>query len=114
MNATTETAHIRITQAAAEHIQTSLAQRGKGVGIRLGIKTSGCSGLAYVIEYVDTPNDADTLFSKHGVSVYVDTQALVYLQGTTLDFKTQGLNSGLDLINPNVKDSCGCGESFTV
>ena len=103
-----------MTNSAAERVRTFLANRGKGLGLRLGIKTSGCSGLAYVLEFVDELNEDDNVFEQDGVKVIVDTKSLVYLDGTQLDFVKEGLNEGFKFINPNVKDQCGCGESFNV
>lgn len=105
---------VTITEAAARHVQKQLNARGKGLGIRLGVKTSGCSGMAYVLEYVDLPATDDAVFEGHGVAVYVDPKSLAYIDGTELDFVKEGLNEGFAFNNPNVKDSCGCGESFTV
>lgn len=105
---------ITLTESAANRVKTFLANRGKGIGLRLGIKTSGCSGLAYVLEFVDTLNEEDQVFETHGVKVIVDTKSLVYLDGTQLDFVKEGLNEGFKFSNPNVKDECGCGESFNV
>ena len=105
---------ITLTNSAAERVRTFLANRGKGFGLRLGIKTSGCSGLAYVLEFVDELNEDDNVFEQDGVKVMVDTKSLVYLDGTQLDFVKEGLNEGFKFINPNVKDQCGCGESFNV
>ncbi len=105
---------ITLTNSAAERVRTFLANRGKGFGLRLGIKTSGCSGLAYVLEFVDELNEDDNVFEQDGVKVIVDTKSLVYLDGTQLDFVKEGLNEGFKFINPNVKDQCGCGESFNV
>lgn len=105
---------ITLTESAANRVSTFLANRGKGIGLRLGIKTSGCSGLAYVLEFVDTLNPDDQVFESHGVKVIVDTKSLVYLDGTQLDFVKEGLNEGFKFSNPNVKDECGCGESFNV
>jgi iron-sulfur cluster assembly protein IscA len=105
---------ITLTNSAAERVRTFLANRGKGIGLRLGIKTSGCSGLAYVLEFVDELNEDDNVFEQDGVKVIVDTKSLVYLDGTQLDFVKEGLNEGFKFINPNVKDQCGCGESFNV
>lgn len=105
---------ITLTNSAAERVRTFLANRGKGIGLRLGIKTSGCSGLAYVLEFVDELNEDDNVFEQDGVKVIVDTKSLVYLDGTHLDFVKEGLNEGFKFINPNVKDQCGCGESFNV
>ena len=105
---------ITLTNSAAERVRTFLANRGKGLGLRFGIKTSGCSGLAYVLEFVDELNEDDNVFEQDGVKVIVDTKSLVYLDGTQLDFVKEGLNEGFKFINPNVKDQCGCGESFNV
>ena len=105
---------ITLTESAANRVKTFLANRGKGIGLRLGIKTSGCSGLAYVLEFVDELNEDDNVFEQNGVKVIVDAKSLVYLDGTELDFVKEGLNEGFKFNNPNVKDACGCGESFTV
>lgn len=105
---------ITVTQAAANHIQHYLTNRGKGLGIRLGVKTSGCSGMAYVLEFVDDLSDNDIVFPAHGIQVIVDEKSLVYLDGTQLDFVKEGLNEGFEFNNPNVKDECGCGESFNI
>ncbi|MGP1627624.1 MAG: iron-sulfur cluster assembly protein IscA [Aggregatibacter segnis] len=105
---------ITLTESAADRVKTFLEKRGKGIGLRLGIKTSGCSGLSYMLEFVDTLNEDDQVFEQHGVKVIVDTKSLVYLDGTQLDFVKEGLNEGFKFINPNVKDECGCGESFNV
>ncbi len=105
---------IQVTEAAARHIQSQLAQRGKGEGIRVGVKTSGCSGMAYVLEFVDEPAAEDQVFEGFGVKVYVDPKSLVYIDGTELDFAKEGLNEGFRFNNPNIKGECGCGESFTV
>ena len=105
---------ISMTEAAARHVQRSLEGRGKGAGIRLGVKTTGCSGLAYVLEFVDELAAEDLVFESHGVKVIIDPKSLAYLEGTELDFVKEGLNEGFRFNNPNVKDSCGCGESFNV
>ena len=105
---------ITMTEAAAQHIRRQLAQRGKGQGIRLGVRTSGCSGMAYVLEFVDDAGDGDTAFDKDGVKVFVDPKSMVYLDGTELDFVKEGLNEGFQFKNPNVANECGCGESFNV
>ncbi|RUO78452.1 iron-sulfur cluster assembly protein IscA [Pseudidiomarina taiwanensis] len=105
---------ITMTDAAAQRAQSFLAQRGKGVGIRLGVKTTGCSGLAYVMEFVDQIEDTDTVFEDKGVKVIVDGKSLVYLDGTELDFVKEGLNEGFSFNNPNANGECGCGESFNV
>ena len=105
---------ITMSEAAAERVIRFLENRGSGVGVRLGVKTSGCSGLAYVLEFVDDVNEDDVVFEDRGVKVIVDQKSLVYLDGTQLDYGKEGLNEGFLFNNPNVKDECGCGESFTV
>ncbi len=105
---------ITLTAAAAERVSSFLANRGKGLGVRLGVKTSGCSGMAYVIEFVDETNEDDTVFEDHGVKVIIDKKSLIYLDGTELDFGKEGLNEGFKFNNPNAKNQCGCGESFTI
>ena len=105
---------ISVTAAAAEPVGKQLAARGRGEGIRIGVKTSGCSGLAYVLEFVDDKDPSDTVFETDGVRVFVDPKSLVYLDGTIVDFAREGLNEGLEFRNPNVAGECGCGESFTV
>ena len=105
---------ISMTEAAANHVRRSLEGRGKGEGIRLGVRTTGCSGLAYVLEFVDELADEDTVFENHGVKVIIDPKSLVYLDGTALDFVKEGLNEGFRFNNPNVRGECGCGESFNV
>ena len=105
---------ITLTEKAAEHVQKFLQKRGKGEGIRLGVKTSGCSGMAYVLEFVDQPNDEDLAFESFGVKVFADPKSMVYIDGTLLDYTKEGLNEGFKFQNPNVKDECGCGESFNV
>ncbi len=105
---------ISLTEAAASHIKKYLSSRGKGVGLRLGVKTSGCSGMAYVLEYADQLQDDDTVHENRGVKIIVDAKSLLFLDGTELDFTREGLNEGFKFTNPNVKDKCGCGESFSV
>ncbi|MCK0507708.1 MULTISPECIES: iron-sulfur cluster assembly protein IscA [Aromatoleum] len=105
---------VTLSTNAAKHVSEFMAKRGKGVGIRLGVKTSGCSGMAYRLEFVDEMHDEDLIFESHGVKVIVDPQSLAYLDGTELDFVREGLNEGFKFNNPNVKDACGCGESFNV
>ena len=105
---------ITLTDAAASRVQTFLANRGNGLGVRLGVKTSGCSGLAYVLEFVDELDEDDEVFEDHGVKVIIDRKSLVYLDGTELDYGTEGLNEGFKFNNPNVTDEGGCGESFKV
>jgi iron-sulfur cluster assembly protein len=103
-----------MTERAAKHVSKALEQRGKGIGLRLGVRTAGCSGMAYRIEYVDELAEEDTVFEHHGVKIVVDPKSLAYLDGTELDFVREGLNEGFKFNNPNVKDECGCGESFHV
>ena len=105
---------VSLTESAAKHVAGQLQSRGKGQGIRLGVTTSGCSGMAYVLEFVDEPGAEDQVFEAHGVKVFIDPKSLVYLEGTELDFVREGLNEGLQFRNPNVSAECGCGESFTV
>ncbi len=105
---------ITLTEPAAERVRNFLANRGKGEGLRLGVRTSGCSGMAYVLEFADEIDADDEVFESNGVKVIVDPKSLVYLDGTEVDFAKEGLNEGFKFNNPNVKDACGCGESFTV
>ena len=105
---------VSLTEAAARHVNRYLAKRGKGVGVRLGVKTTGCSGLAYQLEYVDELAPEDVVFEGHGVKVLVDPKSLPYIDGTELDFVREGLKEGFKFNNPNIKDQCGCGESFNV
>ena len=105
---------ITLTEKAAKHVARFLGRRGKGLGLRLGVKTTGCSGLAYKLEYVDELLPEDQVFESHGVKVIVDPKSLPYIDGTELDFAREGLNEGFRFNNPNVKDECGCGESFRI
>jgi iron-sulfur cluster assembly protein len=105
---------ITVTERAAKHVSNFLAKRGKGIGLRLGVRTSGCSGMAYKLEFVDELEAGDVRFDSNGVAVFVDPQSLPYLDGMELDFAREGLNEGFKFNNPNVKNSCGCGESFNV
>jgi iron-sulfur cluster assembly protein len=105
---------ITLTEKAADHVQSFLAKRGKGVGLRVGVRTSGCSGMAYKLEYADAVEPSDLQFESHGVRVVVDPKSLPYVDGTELDYTREGLNEGFRFRNPNVKDECGCGESFNV
>ncbi len=105
---------ITLTQTAADRISDFLENRGKGIGLRLGVKTTGGSGMAYVLEFVDELNPDDEVFEDRGVKVIVDKKSLVYIDGTELDFSKEGLNEGFKFNNPNEKAQCGCGESFTV
>jgi len=105
---------LTLTQNAVKHVKDYLASRGKGGGLRLGVKTTGCSGMAYVLEVFDEIEPDDIVFEESGVKIIVDPKSLVYLDGTELDYTKEGLNEGFKFNNPNVKDSCGCGESFNV
>lgn len=106
---------LSISQPAAERVKSFLSNRGKGLGVRLGVKTSGCSGMAYVIEFVDGINeDEDVVFESNGVTIVVDKKSLVYIDGTEIDYGKEGLNEGFKFTNPNESDRCGCGESFTI
>lgn len=105
---------ISLSDSAANRVSSFLESRGKGEGVRLGVKTSGCSGLAYVLEFVDEIDEDDVVFEDKGVKVIIDKKSLVYLDGTELDYGKEGLNEGFIFNNPNVKNECGCGESFTV
>ena len=103
---------ITMTEQAAKHVSNFIAKRGKGVGLRLGVRTSGCSGMAYTLEFADEIGAEDVQFESHGVKVLIDAKSLAYLDGTELDYTREGLNEGFKFNNPNVKNSCGCGESF--
>ena len=105
---------ISLTELAAEKVKTTLERRGKGLGIRLGVKTTGCSGMAYNIEFVDVPTTEDVSFVSYGVHVFVDPKSLAYLDGVQVEWVKKGLNEGFDFTNPNERDRCGCGESFRV
>jgi len=105
---------VGLTEAAARHITRFLGRRGKGVGIRLGVKTTGCSGLAYKIEFADDVAPEDVIFEQKGVKILVDPKSLPYIDGTELDFVREGLNEGFKFNNPNERDRCGCGESFRI
>jgi iron-sulfur cluster assembly protein len=105
---------VTLTDAAAKHITGYLSKRGKGIGLRLGVHTTGCSGLAYKLEFADEADDNDTEFESQGIRLFVDPKSLPYLDGTELDFGKEGLNEGFKFNNPNAKSECGCGESFNV
>jgi iron-sulfur cluster assembly protein len=105
---------ITVTENAAKRVTSFLSNRGKGVGVRLGVRTSGCSGMAYVLEFADEVAEEDVVFEDRGVKVIIDPKSLVYLDGTELDYGKEGLNEGFRFNNPNVKNMCGCGESFNV
>ena len=105
---------ITLTEQAAVKIKKQLTNRGKGLGIRVGVKTTGCSGLAYTVEYVDKSTEDDVSFISNEVNIYVDKKSLIYLEGIKMDWIKQGLNEGFDFINPQEIDRCGCGESFRI
>lgn len=105
---------ISLSPAAAERVRNFIAKRGKGVGLRLGVKTSGCSGMAYKLEFADAHESEDLLFQSNGVTLIVDPCSLVYIDGTEVDFVKEGLSEGFKFNNPNAKDNCSCGESFSV
>ena len=105
---------ISITPAAADRVRNFLANRGHGLGLRLGVKSTGCSGYAYVVNYADELADGDVVFEAQGVKIIVDPKSLSYIDGTEVDFVKQGLNEAFRFRNPNVRGECGCGESFTV
>lgn len=105
---------ITLTEKAAERVESFLVKRGKGVGLRLGVKTTGCSGMAYTMEFADVLEETDTVFEAGKVKIIVDPKSLMYLDGTELDYTREGLNEGFKFTNPNEKARCGCGESFTV
>jgi iron-sulfur cluster assembly protein len=106
---------VNLTPAAAQRVKTMIDKRGKGIGLRVGVKKSGCTGFAYVVDYVDEPNSDDHIFVNHGVDVYVDPKSLSAIDGMEIDYVRESLlNEGFEFRNPNVKDECGCGESFSV
>src|SRR3546814_12512424 len=105
---------VTLTQQAASHIGRYLQKRGKGIGLRLGVRTTGCSGMAYKLEYVDEPHADDQVFEQRGVRVYIDPKSLPFLEGTQIDYAREGLNEGLKLSNPNEKANCGRGHTFNV
>lgn len=105
---------VTLTPAALEHVRQALARRGHGVGLRFGVRKAGCSGWAYQVDYADEARPGDLTFATEGVMVLVDTESLPFVDGTAIDYQRKGLNASFAFLNPNVKDSCGCGESFTV
>jgi len=105
---------ICITEAAAAHVRKMLDKRGKGEGLRLGVKKVGCAGMAYVLDFADSVSVDDRVYESHGVRVIVDSKSLPFLQGTEVDFVREGLNESFKFHNPNTKETCGCGESFSV
>ena len=105
---------ISLTPAAAERVKNFIASRGKGLGLRLGVRKTGCSGFAYVVNYADDSAATDLVFEDQGVKVFVDPDSLPLINGTRVDFVKQGLNEAFRFNNPNIKGECGCGESFNV
>lgn len=105
---------LTLTKSAANRVRLFLDKRGKGVGLRLAVKTNGCSGMSYVLEFVDSIEEVDEVYELHGVKIIVDKKSLLYLDGTELDYTKEGLNEGFKFNNPNVTGECGCGESFNV
>lgn len=105
---------MEVTELAAEKIKSYLDKRGKGLGIKIGVKTTGCSGLAYVLEYIDQLDSTLALFKSHGVMIFIDPKHQPYLSGLIIDYQRKGLNEGFEFINPQEKNRCGCGESFNV
>ena len=103
---------VTLTEKAARHVSRFLEKRGKGIGLRFGVQTTGCSGMAYRLEYVDESSDDDVVFESNGVRVFVDAQSLPFVDGTELDYAREGLSEGFRFNNPNVRDVCGCGNSF--
>ena len=105
---------ITLSDAAADRVKNFLDNRGKGIGLRLAVRTTGCSGMAYVLEFADELDEGDVVFEDNDVKVIIDPKSLIYLDGMRVDFGKEGLNEGFKFENPNVKDECGCGESFNV
>src|SRR5688572_25835311 len=105
---------ISLTQSAADRVKSFIASRGRGLGLRLGVRKTGCSGFAYVVNYADDAQATDLVFEDRGVKVFVDPESLALIQGTTVDFVKQGLNEAFRFHNPSTKGECGCGESFSI
>ncbi|MEN8261072.1 MAG: iron-sulfur cluster assembly protein IscA [Pseudomonadota bacterium] len=105
---------VSLTETAAKQVKKQLAKRGNGLGLRLGVKQAGCSGFAYVLDYADELNEGDSVFEEHGVKIIVGSEDLPYLEGIELDYRKEGINEAFQFNNPNVKGTCGCGESFSV
>lgn len=105
---------IQVTERAADHIRSALERHAGSVGLRLGVKTTGCSGFSYTVDYAEAVQEGDSVFQQHGVQVVVDPKSLPFLEGVEVDYVRQGLNEHFTFTNPNVKDTCGCGESFSV
>ncbi|MDZ7810661.1 MAG: iron-sulfur cluster assembly accessory protein [Arhodomonas sp.] len=106
--------NIQVTERAAEHIRRSLGKHGNAIGLRLGVKTSGCSGFMYTVDYAESVDDGDTVEETAGVRIVVDAKSLPFLEGMEVDFVRDGLNERFAFRNPNVSAECGCGESFSV
>ena len=107
-------AMIQVTHSAATWIHEQLSRRGKGRGVRLGVAPAGCTGFKYIMEFVDQENEEDYIVQKKGLLFFIDPRSREVLQGSVVEFKTEGMNSGLEIINPNTRDKCGCGESFNI
>ena len=105
---------ISLTEIASNRIKNQLEKRGQGCGIRVGVKTTGCSGLAYILEYVDQPTEDDVSFVSRGIHIFVDDKSIPYVDGLTMDWVKKGLNEGFEFNNPKEKSRCGCGESFSI
>lgn len=105
---------VQLTERAARHVKAVLAQRGGGVGLRLGVKRSGCSGYAYKVDFAEDIAPDDRVYETHGVKLVVDPTSLVFIDGMEVDYVRQGLNEAFEFRNPNIKDQCGCGESFNI
>ena len=105
---------LNFSDSAIDHFLSSLDNRGKGVGIKIGVKKAGCSGYEYFFEYVDNFEDDGIVFKKNGCKIFVDNTSLQFLKGSLVDYTEEGLNQGIKFVNPNAKAVCGCGESFTV
>lgn len=105
---------ITLTESAAKHINSQITQSGKGVGLRVGVKKSGCSGFAYTLDIAQEVLESDQVFESYGAKVIVNEESLSFLEGTEIDYAKQGLGSAFKFNNPNVKNQCGCGESFAV
>lgn len=103
---------ITITENAARHALKNIAKRGGGIGLRFGTRTSGCSGMAYTLEYADKSEPSDLIFEGFGLKVFVDPKSILYIDGTTIDYERNGLNEGFSFKNPLARNTCGCGESF--
>ncbi|MDX2426361.1 MAG: iron-sulfur cluster assembly accessory protein [Cycloclasticus sp.] len=105
---------VTVTESAAAQVKNQLEKRGKGMGLRLGVRESGCSGYSYIIDFADEIKESDTVHEDFGIKVVIDQNDLSFLEGLQLDYAREGINSAFKFNNPNVKDACGCGESFTV